>query len=366
QDYCHSVDFISGRETITVPIRAVCARAILEFPDELDFACPVKCSSEKTVLLRNRGNGEARYHFNAESPFSVVPATGTLGAGETMQVTVIFHPMRSDEYFTRLEVRCDTGKSIYTKLHGKAKDFNIALNTYTVNLKAFLTKSDHATVVIENRSNITARFQWKTFANEEEENRMKMRLFNAQCPRNEERVDRLVKASKMETGREEYLSILPRMEQELRTKVQQNPLLFSDDIFSIEPLEGEIGPNCSAEIKLTFKPQKALVYEKVAYCNISGREGRLPLRLIGEGQGPWLELSYYELNLAHIFINSPHIYEVKLFNKGPIDAPFSLTPPSTDVGSCFKFEPQEGIIAPGGCQAIKIFFKCDIVGCFVE
>ncbi|XP_054142410.1 hydrocephalus-inducing protein-like [Melozone crissalis] len=53
-------------------------------------------------------------------------------------------------------------------------------------------------------------------------------------------------------------------------KLHQDPMLFSDDIFVIEPMEGEIGPNCSAEIKVTFKPLEALEYGSVAYCSISG------------------------------------------------------------------------------------------------
>ncbi|XP_054133437.1 hydrocephalus-inducing protein-like [Melozone crissalis] len=55
-----------------------------------------------------------------------------------------------------------------------------------------------------------------------------------------------------------------------KAKLHQDPMLFSDDIFFIEPMEGEIGPNCLAKIKVTFKPLEALEYGSVAYCSISG------------------------------------------------------------------------------------------------
>ncbi|NWI49186.1 HYDIN protein, partial [Calyptomena viridis] len=55
-----------------------------------------------------------------------------------------------------------------------------------------------------------------------------------------------------------------------------------------------------------------------------------------------------------------------LFNKGPIEAPFRLIPPTTAVGSCFTFMPQQGTIAPGGLQAIRISFRCTILGKFEE
>lgn len=48
-----------------VPIRAIGARAILDFPDQLNFSvCPVKHSTQKTLLVRNVGNREARYHIS--------------------------------------------------------------------------------------------------------------------------------------------------------------------------------------------------------------------------------------------------------------------------------------------------------------
>lgn len=55
-----------------------------------------------------------------------------------------------------------------------------------------------------------------------------------------------------------------------------------------------------------------------------------------------------------------------LLNGGPIEAPFSLVPPSTAMGSCFTFLPQEGTVAPGRPQAIRISFCPTILGDFEE
>lgn len=55
-----------------------------------------------------------------------------------------------------------------------------------------------------------------------------------------------------------------------------------------------------------------------------------------------------------------------LLNGGPIEAPFSLVPPTTAMGCCFTFLPQEGIVAPGGLQAIQISFWPTILGEFKE
>lgn len=50
-----------------MPIRAIGARAILDFPDQLDFSeRPVKYSSEKTLLVRNLGNRAAHYQLSTQ------------------------------------------------------------------------------------------------------------------------------------------------------------------------------------------------------------------------------------------------------------------------------------------------------------
>ncbi|XP_068035430.1 hydrocephalus-inducing protein homolog, partial [Anomalospiza imberbis] len=362
KDYSHELVCIIAKERIVVPIRAIAARAILDFPDQLDFpVCPVKYSTQKTLLVRNVGNRAARYQLSTQSPFFVVPATGTLGAGDSMRVTVGFQPLTTGDHSGSL--CCNTGEeSIHTNLHGEAVDLNIGLSTNSVEVeKTFITMSNPTTVFIENRSNITAHFQWKTFPTEEDENEEKRRQCLLQLENFTEK-----KKIKKKRSCEDHTALLRNMFQEEVAKMQQDPMLFSSDIFFIEPVEGEIGPNSWAEIKVTFKPLEALEYQSVAYCSISGRESRLPLHLKGEGQGPLVKLSRHTLNLGNVFVNTPHVYEVKLINQVAIDAPFTYIPSTTNAGYCFKFAPEEGIIAPGGIQTIQICFNASVLGTFEE
>ncbi|XP_053843686.1 hydrocephalus-inducing protein-like [Vidua macroura] len=371
KDYSHELVCMTAKERIVVPIRAIGAKAILEFPDHLDFLkCPVKYSTQKTLLVRNTGNLEAHYQLSTQSPFFVVPATGTLGAGDSMQVTVGFHPLTNGDHFGSLVACCNTGEErIHTKLHGEAVDLNLGLSTSSVEVeKTFITMSNHTTVFIENRSNITAHFQWKTFLDEEDENEVKRRQCNSLRVPSEVWVETSMEEEKIRKVKgfcKDRIGILKSVVEEEVAKVQQDPMLFSDEVFFIEPLEGEIGPHCSAEIKVTFKPLEALKYQSMAYCNISGRESRMTLRLKGEGQGPLLEFSCPSLNLGKILVDTLHVYEVKLINQGAIDAPFTYIP-STRKGFCFKFAPEEGIIAPGGIQTIQISFNATVLGMFEE
>ncbi|NXK09844.1 HYDIN protein, partial [Herpetotheres cachinnans] len=368
KDYFHQLICITEREKFIVPIRAIGARAILDFPDQLNFsACPVKYSTQKTLLVRNIGNREARYCISTQSPFSADPSVGTLGVGDAMQVTVDFHPLKTGDHSRPLIVHYDTGEDIHTSLYGAAVDVNIRLdrNSLTVE-KTYITLSNQRSVVIHNRSEIIAHFQWKAFVTQEEEDQEKLRLCRRLQKQEGDKVDYLLKKRAVNPTFQERLSLLSRAFQNQRAKVQGDSMLFSDDIFTIEPVEGDVWPNSSVEINVIFGPREARVYQQTVYCDISGRETRLPLRIKGEGMGPQLRFSFDQLDIGKVFVGSVHSYEAILFNKGVIDAPFNLVPPATALGSCFSFLPQEGIISPDGLQVIQISFSSTILGQFTE
>lgn len=51
-------------------------------------------------------------------------------------------------------------------------------------------------------------------------------------------------------------------------------------------------------------------YARTLYCDVSGRESRLPLRVRGEGIGPLVQFSFDKLDIGSVFVNSEHSYEV--------------------------------------------------------
>ncbi|XP_029821423.1 hydrocephalus-inducing protein homolog [Manacus vitellinus] len=215
-------------------------------------------------------------------------------------------------------------------------------------------------MVIHNRTNITARFQWKAFSTEAEEHPQKIRL-SLNLPRPPLETARLSVEK-----RYEELDLYDRELEKATAKIEADPMLFSDDVFTIEPLEGEVGPHSSAEIKVFFKPREAQVYTKVAYCSISGRESRLPLCLTGEGLGPCLRFKFPELDMGKVLVGEAYSYEAILVNTGAINAPFRLIPPTTVHGSCFTFQPRQGIIPRNGILPIQIFFSSSTLGEFEE
>ncbi len=136
--------------------------------------------------------------------------------------------------------------------------------------------------------------------------------------------------------------------------IETDNMLFVDDVIRIEPVEGDIWPNSSAEVRVTFRPTEAKTYTCTAFCDVTGRESRLPLRISGAAMGPAVEFSFDDLDMGPIFVRSSHAYEVVLRNKGYIDAIFSIQPKKTLFGQCFTFNPTEGIVEPKGVQAIQV------------
>ncbi|XP_075290236.1 hydrocephalus-inducing protein homolog isoform X2 [Opisthocomus hoazin] len=368
KDYFHQVTCITEREKFLVPIRAIGARAILDFPDQLNFSvCPVRYSTQKTLLVRNIGNREARFCISTQSPFAVDCSVGTLGVGDAMQVTVEFHPLKTGDHSRPLIVHYDTGEDIHTSLYGAAVDVNIRLERRSLTVeKTYLTLSNHKSIVIHNRSEIIAHFQWKAFVTQEEEDLQKLRWCRRLQRQEEDETACFLKERTVDPTVRERLCLLSCAFQNQRAKVQGDSMLFSDDVFTIEPVEGDVWPNSSVEINVIFTPQEARVYEQTVYCDISGRETRLPLRIKAEGIGPRLRFGFEQLDIGTVFVGLAHSYEAILFNKGAIDARFSLVPPATALGSCFAFLPQEGSVVPDGLHVIRISFSSTILGPFTE
>ncbi|XP_072492710.1 hydrocephalus-inducing protein homolog isoform X2 [Notamacropus eugenii] len=368
KDYSHVLTCVTEREKFIVPIKARGARAILDFPDELNFGiCPVKYSTQKILLVRNIGNREAVFHIQIGSPFSAEPCVGTVSVGDTMQMAVDFEPLVLGDHSEKLIVNYDTGEKVCVSLYGAGADMNIRLDKNSLTIeKTYISLSNQRNIIIHNRSNIIAHFQWKVYATQEEEDKEKARLCDDLNKKEEKKTEALLQECILDPSLREHLSVISHTFQNQRRIVQANDMLFFGNIFVIEPVEGDVWPNSTTQISVTFYPREARLYQQTIYCDISGRESRLPLRIKGEGMGPKIIFNFDVLDIGKAFVGSIHSYEAILSNKGSIDALFNLDPPTTPLGSCFIFNPKEGIVEPSGLQTIQISFSSNILGHFKE
>ncbi|XP_054026269.1 hydrocephalus-inducing protein homolog [Dryobates pubescens] len=344
-----------------VPIRALPARPALALPRQLRFPlCPVGHSTQRTLLLHNLGPREAHYSLSTGSPFSAAPSGGALGAGAAVQLTVEFLPLQSGEHHGALTLHSDTGGDLHTSLHGTAQEVNIRLDRSCLALgKTFLSLSQQGTVLIHNGSDVAAHFQWKACGEQEEQQQQRL---VAKMSLKEQEGD-----GSREPLLEPALHPQPCHScQKQRVKVQGDSMLISEGVFTIQPVEGELWPRCSAEVQVTFQPQAARLYEARLCCHISGCELRLPLHVRGEGLGPLLRFHFDQLDVGKVFVGATNTYKAILLNRGPIEASFSLVPPATALGSCFTFLPWQGLLLPGGVQVIQISFSSPSLGHFTE
>ncbi|XP_060779913.1 hydrocephalus-inducing protein homolog [Neoarius graeffei] len=368
KDYIHRVIYMTEREKFEVPIRAIGPRAILDFPDELHFSlCPVKCLSQKTLLVRNIGKSVAKFQLSTQTPFSVEPSVGTLSVGESLQVTVDFLPRTTGDHSQQLLLHYHTGEDIYISLYGASTDINVRLDKNSLWVeKTYITMANQRTVAILNRSDSIVHFQWKRFPTEAEEEQHRQRFFRELQQEEEDEMEQFLTECGADSTLRDRLSVLSRTFQHRRKQLHQDSLAFSDQQIITEPQEGDIWPNRTAEISIIFKPQEAKLYQHTMYCDVTGREARLPLRIKGEGMGPKLQFNFDLLDIGNIFVGSKHNYEVLVSNKGLIDAPYRLMPPTTAIGLCFSFSPPEGMVPPEACHVLEVRFSSDKLGTFSE
>jgi len=99
KDYNYDLEIVTEREKFVVPIRAIGQKALLEFPDKIEFgSCPVKYATEKPVLLRNIGEKSTKWKILTNPPFSVDNNEGFIEENKTDQVIVTFLPTESNIY----------------------------------------------------------------------------------------------------------------------------------------------------------------------------------------------------------------------------------------------------------------------------
>lgn len=278
-----------------------------------------------------------------------------------MQVTIEFQPLKCGDYKKELMISYDSSESIYVSLYGAAQDVNVRLNKNAIRIDdTYITMSNQRTITIQNQSDIIVHFEWKKFATLEEEQQQKLKEI-AGINREEE-----IAKNKLSNQADDYIALLSRNFQNKMKNTQNKSHYFDNQVFYIQPIEGDIWPKTSFDVNVIFKPDIAKNYGITSYCELTGRESRMPLRLNGLGLGPKVQLSIEELDVGSIFIGSTHVYEVILANKGYIDAIYTVNIPNTQFGKCFSFDPNEGLISPGCYQAITIAFSSIKLGDFNE
>ena len=225
----------------------------------------------------------------------------------------------------------------------------------------YITLNSQESLKIINKTKVPVEFEWRAFANEREENEKKLRL-NQQLAQEEaeERMrieenlgddsetesldsddsyDEVELKNMRDMKLKKAISALERKYKNIRKAVEDDLMLFQDDIFIIEPQSGKIWPDSEIQVTITFKPVSALHYSCKIYCNTTCLQERLELTLNAKGIGPRARLNYYEYDIGDVFINFKHYFDhINIENEGDINCEYNIIPYDTPFGSKFKFD----------------------------
>ena len=390
-DYHYKLVIVTEREKFIVPIIAVGKKPLIVFPDEVNFgnSCPVKYFSEKPIIIHNKGEKTSKWEIKLPKNFEANRTEGILEENSSEQLIMRFYPTERKLY-KEIGTLLYDGDEAEFNLRGNAINGEVYLSkNYLQQEETYISLENRETFKIVNKSSVKIDFEWRAFSCEKEEYEKKKFLLdqlkkeeeekrvliyetldledNMQSISNEsENFEEIDEKEQLLKKRKKAEMLLDRKYKAIRKALEDDTLIFEDDIFSIKPIKGSIWPKSEMSITVIFKPNAALKYLHQAYCNISCSDQRLPLYLEGEGLGPKAFLSTNSLSISDIFVNDKQLFNIYIENKGEIPAKFKLIKNNTSFSKMIQFDIEEAELAVGQRMNIIMTFQSSKVGEFQE
>ncbi|CAK9100381.1 Serine/threonine-protein phosphatase 2A regulatory subunit B'' subunit gamma [Durusdinium trenchii] len=407
-DYSYDLKVVTEREEFSVPIRASGGSALLDFPDVIDFGdeCivgyQVNCANAREWAETEACRAVPKCpHPEKSGEGSAVVGNGALECVgfhkmEDKWVSVFFTPSRAERYECDLQIKYGELEAVAT-LRGQARNAEVSLSHSLLLIEdTYVGLESQGVVTIRNDSDVPIDFSWRLFSSTVEEAQHRLALHRQLKT---EEMDELLYMQQANLSEDEesesgsdgerrrvrrerkVTKLLGRKYDSIMKAVEEDPMLFRDAIFKIEPLCGRLWPQTQVTCACCFLPKDALVYCATAFLSAVGQEDRAPLVLKGLGIGPKATFSYDELDVwdakdihddpcmldvGNVFVESAHRYEVQLLNQGDIEFDFRLVHREGKFAPRFKFTPDHGTIAVGGQCEIVVDFKPKELGPFHE
>ncbi|PSN36187.1 hypothetical protein C0J52_12906 [Blattella germanica] len=102
------------------------SRPLFDIPDHIYVpTSPVRVPATKLIVIRNIGETKGVFDIITESPFTVEPKEGILGAQEVMQVIITCMHNEVGEFEKPFVLKYETGEKLYATVHGSAENVNV-------------------------------------------------------------------------------------------------------------------------------------------------------------------------------------------------------------------------------------------------
>jgi hydrocephalus-inducing protein len=175
-------------------------------------------------------------------------------------------------------IKYDTGEIMLVNLIGIAENINVRLEKTQLRMEnTSISLHNTKTFKIVNKSELMVKFNWKLYPNEaEEEHNRSRKLIEVAALESQAVQPSPQKSKKLETFDR---SIAKRIYKNKTREIKDFTFGFESKEFKIHPLEGTIWPGSSVDISVTFEPSFAGDYAALPYCEVEGRESRIPLQL---------------------------------------------------------------------------------------
>lgn len=171
----------------------------------------------------------------------------------------------------------DHGDKVAIQLAADSEDQDIRLEKSQLSLEStYITLSSAATVKLINRSDVVAKFRWMLFSSEEDEREFRQRH------RADIESDRLLELKQIDedvNADAAAKTLVVQKYKHILETIDSHPLLFNDELFKLEPVEGVVWPHSSTSVNIVFRPSAVGLHKKTIFCEVIGRETRLPLQL---------------------------------------------------------------------------------------
>ncbi|KAG9271575.1 cilia- and flagella-associated protein 65 isoform X1 [Astyanax mexicanus] len=136
--------------------------------------------------------------------------------------------------------------------------------------------------------------------------------------------------------------------------------------FELSPVSGSLEPGGAQKVTVTFKPQKALVYQTEATCTFGDdNESNCTILIRGLSKYPYLQIispgqeeDCGVLEFGRIAIGSSLEKHIEICNPSPVGSDFTLTrvQKAALMESVFQCDVQKGHVAPHSVLAVPVCF----------
>ena len=168
-DYSCDILIETERERFQIPVKAMGSRAMVEFPDVIDFGrVPVKHRAEKPVMMRNVGEKATKWRVTMPKYIRMAGGKyeGILEVGASEQLVFEFTPQESRTYDEEICLAYD-GLQGFIPLLCESHDDNVYLSKNYIQLDdTYITLYSQQYFQIANKSAVPVRFQWRAFPND--------------------------------------------------------------------------------------------------------------------------------------------------------------------------------------------------------